>query len=359
MDSSFILDEILSQSTTNDHQQNEEGSIKNTYEERNKKEGNEKSNETIKKQLEKLEDTDEFLKKYIFGSGLFDQFVEKHLSAVSNLDTYRSRQTEPKWKVKQLIKEKFQKSKHPISKEEMKKDIAEYYLKNSVWNTKLNIAFENYRNSDDVKKEIMEMMVDQKVKLVPEGEDFQPIINALEKEKIVGSTLNSNMSRKSRFSLTIPEKNQNLSKPSVIDISTIKHVYAQVKEELKPKVLPPVNLTTSYHSYVVNYYNTPPVFNPNIPPPIIVDNIYPLPTNTVLETSSNSISSTSTPMTFSQESSKNLGPVDISDSDSDMSMDSPDKDLKDNVFNIITPPPPPPCLFDGTEDVPPPPPPSL
>lgn len=241
----------------------------------------------------------------------------------------------------------------------MKKEIAEYYLKNSVWNTKINIAFENYRNSDDVKKEIMEMMVDQKIKLVPEGEEFRPIITALEKEKIIGNVLGGGVSRKSRFSSTIPEKNQNLSKPSVIDITTIKHVYAQMKEEMKPKVLPPVNLTNSYHSYVVNYYNTPPIFNPNIPPPIIVDNVYTVSSNVVLETVNNSISSKPASMTCSQESSQNLGPVDISDSDSDMSMDSPDKDLKDNEFNIITPPPPPPRLFEGAVDVSPPPPPNL
>ncbi|CEF68584.1 Hypothetical protein SRAE_2000324000 [Strongyloides ratti] len=358
MDSNFILDEILSQSITNDSQQNENCVANKIYEERCKKDSVENS-DVIEKQLKILEDTDEFLKKYIFGSGLFDEFVEKHISTVSNLDAYRFRQTETKWKVKQLIKEKLQNSKHPISKEEMKKEIAEYYLKNSVWNTKINIAFENYRNSDDVKKEIMEMMVDQKIKLVPEGEEFRPIITALEKEKIIGNVLGGGVSRKSRFSSTIPEKNQNLSKPSVIDITTIKHVYAQMKEEMKPKVLPPVNLTNSYHSYVVNYYNTPPIFNPNIPPPIIVDNVYTVSSNVVLETVNNSISSKPASMTCSQESSQNLGPVDISDSDSDMSMDSPDKDLKDNEFNIITPPPPPPRLFEGAVDVSPPLPPNL
>uniref|UniRef100_A0A0K0FFD7 Coiled-coil domain-containing protein n=1 Tax=Strongyloides venezuelensis TaxID=75913 RepID=A0A0K0FFD7_STRVS len=353
MDSSFILDEILSQSTTNENHEKNNRLGNNKYEEKDKKESLENSD--VEKKLKILEDTDEFLEKYIYGSGLFDAFVEKHISSVSNLDTYRSRQTEPKWKVKQLIKEKFQNSKQPISKEEMKKEIADYYLKNSVWNTKINIAFENYCNTDDIKKEIMEMMADEKIKLVPEGNEFYPIKAALEKEKSAGNFMNSILPRKSRFSSTIPEKNQNLSKPSVIDISTIKHVSAQIKEEKKPKVLPPVNLATSYHSYVVNYYNTPPIFNPNIPPPVIVDSIYPISTNVLVDTSS-SITSSSLP----QESSQNMGPVDISDSDSDMSMDSPDKDLKDNEFGIITPPPPPPCLFDSTEeDIPPPPPPNL
>uniref|UniRef100_A0A0N5A1J3 DUF148 domain-containing protein n=1 Tax=Parastrongyloides trichosuri TaxID=131310 RepID=A0A0N5A1J3_PARTI len=354
MDSNFLLDEILSQSTISKREQE-----KKKEEERKREEKD--IEDSIERQLNLLQNTDEFLEKYIYGSGIFDEFVEKHIPAISNLDAFRSRQTETRWKVKQLMKEKIQKSrKHSITKDEMKKDIAEYYMKHSVWNTKTKIAFQNYLNSEDVKREIIRVMVDEKIKLVPEGEQFLPIIHALEKEKVGG---NNGSTRKSRFSSTIPEKNQNLSKPSVIDISAIKTVYAHIKEEMKPKLLPPINLTTQqYNPYIIpKYYTQPPYFNPNIPPPIFYENTFQHQTNATatIPITKNEMASPIITQKMPTPPEINLGPVDISDSDSDMSMDSPDEDSKETSFSMITPPPPPPCLFDSMEDEAPPPPPIL